>query len=175
MPSTPALQGADLALAVKPGGQAILRELLKDVARDYDLALLDCPPALGFYTTSALCSAQWVLAPVPCEPLAIAGLAQLTDAMARARKYLGADVRLLAHVLFATDARESLTAETRAMLEREAPGRTLTAEVRTSAASKVLPLRRAVAWDVGAADPRGREDYDAILKETAARLEGRRK
>jgi len=80
---------------VKPGGQAILRELLKDLAGAFDLAILDCPPSLGLYTTSALCAAQWVLAPVPCTPLALSGLAQ------------------------------------------------------------------------GGADPRGREDYDAILKEPA--------
>lgn len=172
MPATPALQGADLTLAQTNGGQAILRGLLGEVARSFDFAVLDCPPSLGIYTFSALCAASAVLAPVPCTPLALVGLRLLEENVALARKRLGASAAIIGFLPFAADPRESLTAETRTMLEDAAKALVYRSEVRVSAAAKALPLHRATAWDDGR-DPRGREDYQAVLRETMSRWEKR--
>ncbi|WP_457438194.1 ParA family protein [Pseudomonas sp. TE3786] len=44
-----------------------LRKLLDDLAEDYDRIYLDTPPALNFYTVSALIAADRVLIPFDCD------------------------------------------------------------------------------------------------------------
>ena len=44
-----------------------LRKLLEDLAEDYDRIYLDTPPALSFYTVSALIAADRVLIPFDCD------------------------------------------------------------------------------------------------------------
>lgn len=173
VPSTRALTNLDLALGAEVGGHAILREVLDGAAGRWDFAILDCPPSLGFFTLSGLCAAEAVLSPVPATPLALAGLRLLEDTAAVARKRLKVGAELLGAVLFAADAREAITAEVRALLEREAPGVLFRSEVRVSTAAKALPVSRGLAWDPGA-DARGAEDYPAVLRETLARLDGRK-
>jgi chromosome partitioning protein len=171
LPSTRALHTADLSLAPEPGGHVILREVLKDY-RDggWDFVILDCPAALGFYSLAALCAAHGVVAPVPPTFLALSGLRQLEERIALAAKRLGADARLLGYLLFAVDPRKAITGESRDLLRREAGDRLYRAEVRISTAAESLPAYRRTAWDQGA-DPRGAEDYPAVLAETIERLD----
>lgn len=171
LPSTPSLAGADLALAGEVAGETVLRRALAPLRTRFDFVVLDCPPTLGLTVLSALCAADTVIAPVLGAYLSLTGLKRLEDTCERIRERLGARTRVLGYVLFAADPREAITAEARELLEREAPGRLLSAEVRVSTAAKALPARRETAWDEGA-DPRGAEDYPAVLAEIMARLEG---
>lgn len=168
-PATPALAGADLALAGEVGGETLLAKALEPVASRFDAVVLDCPPNLGLSVVSALYAARWLVAPVPPSFLALAGLNRLKATLERVRERLNARTDVLAYVLFDVDAREGISAEARAFLRREAPGLLLKAEVRTSAAAKSLPAHRLTAWDAGA-DPRGLEDYSALLAEFQQRL-----
>jgi chromosome partitioning protein len=172
-PSTRALATADLTLASATGGQAILRRLLERQAGDWDFAIIDTPPAVGVYVVSAIVAADGVLAPFPAAFLSFAGLRVLEQTVDEAREYLGSSAKVLGYVLFGADAREGVTAEARGLVESERPGMLLKAEVRVSTAAKTSPARRRTAFDAGE-DPRGAEDYPAILRETLARLEGRK-
>ncbi len=167
LPATRALQNLDLKLANEPGGQFILQRALEDL-EGIEVALLDCPPALNFFTTSAIYAADSILVPLTCSPLCLAGLELLEEhvaLMSRRAKRPAPAVDLL---LFAADPREAITAETRALLESKAGKRLMRSEVRVSTAAKMLPTRRKTAWDPGE-DPRGAEDYPAVLDETLAR------
>lgn len=169
--ATPALAATEHPLARAIGGQLVLRKVLEDQAQAFDYAVLDCPPALGFYVLSALCASDGVLAPVPAAFLSFAGLRQLEDGVNQARELLGVDTRILGYVLFAADPREAITEEARAGLRQEAGDKLYRAEIRVSTAAKSLPARRVTAWDPHE-DDRGAEDYPAVLKETLKRLDG---
>lgn len=55
-------------------------------AEAYDLAVLDCPPAFGRATESALAVADAVLVPIQCEYFAMEGLTQILTSIASAQE-----------------------------------------------------------------------------------------
>ena len=54
VPSTIDLAGAEAQLLPRPGREYVLAGALDDVAKDYDIILLDCSPTLGVLTLNAL-------------------------------------------------------------------------------------------------------------------------
>jgi len=54
-----------------------LRRLLEELAQDYDRIYIDTPPALNFYTFSALIAADSVLIPFDCDTFARHALYQV--------------------------------------------------------------------------------------------------
>ncbi len=42
----------------KMGRELVLRKALKDVRKEHDLVLIDCPPALGLLTVNGLVAAD---------------------------------------------------------------------------------------------------------------------
>jgi len=170
LPASQTLAAAEHSLSKALGGQLVLRKVLATRARDYDFAVLDCPPALGFYVISALVASDGVLAPVPAAFLSLAGLRQLEEGVTQAREMLEVDTRILGYVLFAADPREAITAEVREALQQQAGDKLLRSEIRVSTAAKALPARQRTALDDGE-DERGREDYRALVREVRGRLE----
>jgi chromosome partitioning protein len=165
----PALAGADLALAGEVAGETLLRRALARLHDRVDVVVLDCPPSLGLTVLAALVASDGVVVPLPASFLALAGLGRLEETVGRVVERLGARTRVLGVVLFAVDVREAITAEARELLRQELGGKLYKAEIRISTAAKGLPAHRATAWDTGA-DPRGLEDYQALVGETVARL-----
>jgi chromosome partitioning protein len=55
---------------------ARLDEALRDVADDYDVAIIDCPPQLGYLTMSALCTATAILITVHPQMLDVMSMCQ---------------------------------------------------------------------------------------------------
>ncbi len=70
-----------------------------ELAGDFDLALIDTPPGLGWLLLTALRAADDVL--VPCEPslLSVEGLAHLVGALSVAREELGGRAQVLGLIL----------------------------------------------------------------------------
>jgi chromosome partitioning protein len=169
LPSSQAIADEEARLSGAAGGQAVLRRILRDQAGRWDYVLLDCPPTFGTSVIGAMVAAEAVIAPVTCSYLALAGLRQLEETLDDLRKNFELTTTVLGYVLFATNASESITEESRAHLKKTAGTKLYRAEVRTSTANKALPGHQRTAWDDGA-DPRGREDYEAVLRETLMRL-----
>lgn len=114
-------------LLLRPAGRSLIQvEQGKSSADDLvkphwgwnaDLLVLDCPPALGALTMSALKVADVALVPLEATPLAYHGLTDLSDALAEA----GRKVKLRA-VLTRVQRRRLLTAEMRERIEGAFPG-----------------------------------------------------
>jgi len=81
LPSSLDLAGADMALALAPRREFLLKDALENLRGEYDYILIDCPPTLGLLATSALIAADKVYIPVQSEYLALDSMENLFKAI----------------------------------------------------------------------------------------------
>src|SRR5262249_55751298 len=77
VPSDENLAGAEIEIIDLPDRELLLRRALLDISEEYDLIILDCPPALNLLTINALAAADSLLVPIQCEYYALEGVSQL--------------------------------------------------------------------------------------------------
>ncbi len=86
VPANLDLAGAEAELIGEIGWDRTLRDALQPVSGCYEWVLVDCPPSLGVLTTNALMAADLVIIPVQSEYLAMRGLGQLQQIIAKVRR-----------------------------------------------------------------------------------------
>jgi len=79
LPTNMELVAAEVELMGKPGSEQKLRQALAGIRGEYDVILIDCPPALNMLTVNALVAADSVLIPMQCEYYALEGLTALVE------------------------------------------------------------------------------------------------
>jgi chromosome partitioning protein len=79
MPANQDLVAAEVELMGKAGCESRLRDALQPIRDQFDMILVDCPPALNMLTVNALVAADGVLIPMQCEYYALEGLTALVD------------------------------------------------------------------------------------------------
>ncbi|MFH0751476.1 MAG: AAA family ATPase [Chloroflexota bacterium] len=168
VPSSIALAGAEVELAVLPQRERRLARLLPPVAGAYDYVFVDCPPSLGLLTVNALTAADAVLVPLQCEYYALEGLSQLIATIHLVRDHLNPALAVNGVVLTMFDARTNLSAEVAAEVRRHFADAVYATVVPRSvrlaeAPSHGLPIARY------APDSSGATAYRALATELHAR------
>lgn len=79
IPANIELSAAEMKLVNEFSRENILARILKKVAEDYDLIVIDCQPSLGLLTVNALTAAHGVIIPLATEYFALRGVAILED------------------------------------------------------------------------------------------------
>jgi chromosome partitioning protein len=102
------LAGAELELAHRERREFLLSRAIRSRLRDYDEALIDCPPSLNLLTINALVAADSVLVPLQCEFYALEGLTQLMRTIERVQRALNPRLELNGVVLTMYDQRNNL-------------------------------------------------------------------
>ena len=102
------LAGAELELAQRERREFLLSRAIRSRLRDYDEALIDCPPSLNLLTINALVAADSVLVPLQCEFYALEGLTQLMRTIERVQRALNPRLELNGVVLTMYDQRNNL-------------------------------------------------------------------
>jgi chromosome partitioning protein len=86
LPANQDLTAAEVRLLTLPiGRETKLRQALAPLRNDFDLVLIDCPPALNMLTVNALGAADSVLIPMQCEYYALEGLSALLSTVEQIR------------------------------------------------------------------------------------------
>ncbi|MBA4027896.1 MAG: hypothetical protein C0475_01910 [Planctomyces sp.] len=99
-----ALESARGGLAGAPGAERRLERVLSRMADRYDIAVIDCGPAIGVLTFNALVAATEVLIPVETGFFALQGAAKQASTIKALGKRLGATpVHRLAAVMHAAE------------------------------------------------------------------------
>ncbi len=80
------LAAAEIELNALAKPLHVARERLRNIADDYDVVVIDCPPSLGLLTLNALVAATHLLVPLQCEFFALEGTANLMRTVERVRR-----------------------------------------------------------------------------------------
>src|SRR3979409_283544 len=105
LPANLGLAESELALGGKMGRELTLKKALREVAGDYDIVLIDCPPALGLLTVNALVAAQYALLSAEAQYFALQGAESALELIELARDSLNPDLEWLGVMLNIADMR----------------------------------------------------------------------
>jgi chromosome partitioning protein len=115
IPANIDLSAAEVHLVNEVARETILSRVLRQVAGEYDVILIDCQPSLGLLTVNALTAAHGVLIPLECEFFALRGVALLIETIDKVRDRLNPSITLDGLLATMYDAR---TLHSREVLER---------------------------------------------------------
>ena len=85
LPGSKNLTGANIELAAANDRALRLRQALETIKDDYDLIILDCPPALDLLTLNVLSAAETLIVPMQAEYFALEGISELISTLERVR------------------------------------------------------------------------------------------
>jgi chromosome partitioning protein len=105
IPANLGLAESELALGGKMGRELTLKKALREASGDYDVVLIDCPPALGLLTVNALVAANYALLSAEAQYFALQGVEQALEVIELARDSLNPDLEWLGVVLNIADMR----------------------------------------------------------------------
>src|SRR5918992_147584 len=167
LPANLGLAEAELVLSGKMGRELTLKRALRDLKRDYDLVLIDCPPALGLLTVNALVAGDHALISTEAEYFSLQGVEQALEVIDLAKESLHPDLNWLGTVLNLADLRTVHAREAQRQLRERFPGKVLDTVIRRSVAYAESAERGISILDhrpdLGA-------DYLALADELLARL-----
>lgn len=118
LPANRNLAGAEIELIQVEQREFRLRQALAAVAQDYDVVLLDCPPALNLLTVNGLAAADALVIPMQCEYYALEGLSDLDKTWRKVRASLNPNLRIEGLVRTMVNAQSTLTQHVSQELER---------------------------------------------------------
>ena len=117
MPSNQDLTAAEVRLLTTIAGRELrLRNALKPVQDQYEVIIIDCPPALNMLTLNALVAAQSVLIPMQCEYYALEGLSALVSTIDQIKAAVNPDLEIEGILRTMFDPRNNLANEVSSQL-----------------------------------------------------------
>ena len=165
-PSQLILSAVEQQLAGSAGRESVLLGALRNMQRDYDYVVVDCPPSLGLLTFNALRACSEALIPIDMSVFALQGVARLTEMIEILKTQYGHQIRSRALATIC-DAQTLFAREVMTNIEQHFGERTYDAVIRATvklreAASFGLPIREYKERSGGA------EDYMELAAEVIA-------
>ncbi|HEY5429504.1 MAG TPA: AAA family ATPase [Solirubrobacteraceae bacterium] len=134
IPANLGLAEAELALGGKMGRELTLKKALREVSGEFDIVLIDCPPALGLLTVNALVASDYALLSTEAQYFALQGVEQALEVIDLARDSLNPDLELLGIVLNIADMRTRHSREAFASLREHYQDKLIETTIRSSIA-----------------------------------------
>ena len=167
IPANLGLAEAELALGGKMGRELALKKALREVRDDYDLIMIDCPPALGLLTVNALVASDHALISAEAQYFALQGVEQALEVIELARENLNPDLEWLGVVLNIADMRTRHSREAFDSLRQHYGEKLLDTTIRSSIAYAESAERALSILDYR---PDLATDYLAVAEELLRRL-----
>jgi chromosome partitioning protein len=117
VPGNQDLTAAEVQLLQAPPGRELrLKTALDGVRADYDVIVIDCPPALNILTLNALAAADSLLIPMQCEYYALEGLSGLLGTIEQVRATINPNLQVEGILRTMFDPRNNLANDVSAQL-----------------------------------------------------------
>ncbi len=111
IPSHIDLAAAEMELVSTMGREVILRDALPQIAGQYDVLMMDCPPSLGVLTINGLAAASEVFIPLQPHFLALQGVGKLLETIELVEKRINPKLAVSGIILCMYEAGTRLAAE----------------------------------------------------------------
>jgi len=167
IPANLGLAEAELVLSGKMGRELTLKRAIHEARRDFDLILIDCPPALGLLTVNALVAATAALVSAEGEYFSLQGVEQVLEVMQLARENLNEGLEWLGVVMNITDLRTNHAREALKSLHESFDDRVFETVIRRSIRYPESAERGVSILDYS---PELGKDYLALADELLAKL-----
>lgn len=118
LPGSKNLTGANIELTNVEDRAVRLRESLATVKDQYDLVILDCPPALDLLTLNVLVASETLIVPMQAEYFALEGITELMSTLERVRAAFSHNVEIEGVLLTMYDDRTNLAQQVRDTLRQ---------------------------------------------------------
>ncbi len=164
VPSELGLSEAANILRTEMNGYFKLRKVLKDIEKEYDFILIDCPPSLEILTINALIACKEALIVAKAETLSVKGLEATLAAIEQAQENLNPQIQLLGLLISQIDGRTSIHREITQALKKSDTIRVFETVIRLNIAlTEATHFRK----DIFEYQPKsnGAEDYMNLAKE----------
>ena len=134
IPATPILAEVERSMSGRIGRELVLRKALKDVRKEHDLVLIDCPPALGLLTINGLVAADWALVSSEAQYFALQGVEGALEVVEQAKEFYNPDLEWLGVVLNIADMRTVHSRDAFAQLKERFGAKVFDTVIRSSIA-----------------------------------------
>ncbi len=134
VPATPILAEVERSLSGRMGRELVLRKALKAAGSEYDVILIDCPPALGLLTVNGLVAADWALISSEAQYFALQGVQGALEVIEQAAEYYNPDLEFLGVVMNIADMRTVHSREAYDSLAEHYPEKVFASVIRSSIA-----------------------------------------
>ena len=108
LPGSKNLTGANIELAGASDRALRLRRALEPIQNEFDLIILDCPPALDLLTLNVLSAAETLIVPMQAEYFALEGISELISTLERVRGAYNPELNIEGVLLTMYDDRTNL-------------------------------------------------------------------
>ena len=117
-PSRIALAKLEARLVGELDSHFKLKDRLSAVIADFDVVVIDCPPALGLLTVNALVAATHLLIPIQSSYFALEGTDDLLETIEKVRSRANPTLRILGVLITMHDKRTSLARDIRDQIDK---------------------------------------------------------
>lgn len=117
-PSRIALAKLEARLVGEIDAHYKLKDLLSAVRNDYEMVVIDCPPALGLLTVNALVASSHLLIPIQSSYFALEGTDDLLETIEKVRSRANPSLRILGVVITMHDRRTALARDIRGQIDK---------------------------------------------------------
>ena len=166
IPSSQALTGAD-ARITETGKEYRLKEALEPIKGNYDVIVIDTPPALGILVANALTAATGAIIPAQADTYSLQGIGLLYQTVQAIRKYCNRDLGIDGILLTRHSPRSVISRDMAAMMEDTAEQ--MNTRVFKSAIRECVAVKeaQAVRQDIFTYAPKSNAatDYAALISE----------
>jgi chromosome partitioning protein len=147
-----------------------LKDCLEQL-REYEFAIIDCPPNLGMTLTQALLASTHVLVPIAAQYYPLEGVVDLTQTIQATRRP-NPGLSVLGYLITFFDVRNKICGEALTKLQELFAGEVFETIIRSNVKLQTAPAFRKTIYEHAPAS-HGSEDYEALTDEVLDRLQVR--
>ena len=111
IPSKLALASIDSITEKARSPLTLLKRAIKNIKKNYDYIIIDCPPSSSFLTENCLVAANSILIPIQCEPFALDATTQILSKLVNIQRDLNPDLEIEGFLLTMYDSKINLCKE----------------------------------------------------------------